>query len=140
LEVTEIVRHKLIYSGINLQQEVIQAKAWEKKNKMYVKERSILKRGILLYPTLYLAFGNIEDAEKSYKQHICLCRNEDILLPAGEIMQLSEEEFNRVNGYELRFGKSEKSFMVGYNRFNKNEPMFGWIEITGNPIQNPVYE
>jgi hypothetical protein len=140
LEVNEIVRHKLTYSGINLQQEVIQAKAWEKKNKVYTKNRSILKRGVMLYPTLYLAFGNIEDAEKSYKQHICLCRNEDILLPADEIMQLSEEEFAQIDGYELRFENNAKSFMVGYNRFKENETMFGWIEITGNPIQNPVYE
>ena len=47
LEVTEIVRHKLTYAGVNLQQEVIQAKGWEKKNKMYIKNRSILKRGIM---------------------------------------------------------------------------------------------
>ncbi|MDR2026180.1 MAG: hypothetical protein LBQ01_01310 [Prevotellaceae bacterium] len=139
LEVSEIVRHKLTYLGINLQQEVIQAKAWEKKNKIYTKNRSILKRGVMLYPTLYLAFSNIEDAEKSYKQHICLCRNEDVLLPV-EIKTWTEEEFNQIAGYELRFEENEKAFMVGYNRFNKSEQMFGWLEITGNPIQNPVYE
>jgi hypothetical protein len=140
LEVSEIVRHKLTYSGVNLQQEVIQAKGWEKKNKIYTKSRSILNRGIMLYPTLYLVFSNIEDAEKAHKQHICLCRNEDILLPTGEIESLEEEEFNQIDGYELRFGNIDKSFMVGYNRFNENESMFGWIEITGNPIQNPAYE
>jgi hypothetical protein len=142
LEVTEIVRHKLTYAGVNLQQEVIQAKAWEKdrRNKIYTRNRSILKRGVMLAPTLYLAFRTLEDAEKSYKQHICLCRNEDILLPTDEIMPLFEEEFNQIDGYELRFEKNEKAFMVGYNRFNKSEPMFGWLEITGNPIQNPIYE
>ncbi|MDR2410029.1 MAG: hypothetical protein LBE13_18230 [Bacteroidales bacterium] len=140
LEVAEIVRHKLTYSGVNLQQEVIQAKGWKKENKMYIRNRSILRRGVMLYPTLYLAFNNIEDAEKSYKQHICLCRNEDVLLPVGEIEPLEVEDFNQIDGYELRFGENEKAFMVGYNRFNKSEPMFGWIEITGNPIQNFVYE
>jgi hypothetical protein len=140
LEVSEIIRHKLTYSGINLQQEVVHAKAWAKRNRIYTKDRSILKRGVMLYPTLYLAFSNVEDAEKSHKQHICLCRNEDILLPTNEIMELSEQEFNQIDGYELHFENNEKSFMVGYNRFRENERMFGWIEITGNPIQNPVYE
>jgi hypothetical protein len=139
LEVTEIVRHKLTYAGVNLQQEVIQAKGWEKKNKIYTRNRSILRRGVMLYPTIYLAFSNIEDAEKSFKQHICLCRNEDVLLPVDEIEPLAEEAFNQIDGYELRFGENEKSFMAGYNRFNKSEPMFGWLEITGNPIQNPVH-
>jgi hypothetical protein len=140
LEVDAILRHKLAYSGINLQQEVIHAKewTWAKKNKIYTKEHSILKRGIMLYPVLYLAFSNMEDAEKAFTQHICLCRNEDLLLPTGNIMSLSEEEFDRIDGYELRFEKNEKSFMVGYNRFKDGEPMFGWIEITGNPVQNTM--
>jgi hypothetical protein len=139
LGVQEIIRHRLTYAGVHVQQETIQAKAWAKKNRVYTKERSILKRGILLFPTLYLAFSNREDAEKSFKQHICLCRNEDVLLPV-EIKSQTEEEFNQIDGYELRFEKNEKSFMVGYNRFKENEAMFGRIEITGNPIQNPVYE
>lgn len=134
LEVTAILRHKLIYAGINIQQEVVQAKAWSKKSKKYIKERSILKRGVMLNPTLILVFGNIEDAEKAGAQHICLCRNEDILLP-GKIEELSAEEFNQLDGYELRFGKSENSFLVGHNRFRENEEMYGYIEITGNPIQ-----
>jgi hypothetical protein len=143
LEVKEIVRHKLTYSGISPQQEVIQAKAWnkhgQKKNASYRKKHSIIKRGIMLYPVLYLAFSNIEDAEKAHIQHVCLCRNEDLLLPDGEIEALPEQEFNMIDGYELRFEKNEQSFMVGYNRFNENEQMFGRIEITGNPIQNPVW-
>jgi hypothetical protein len=144
LGVSAIARHKLTYSSISLQQEVIQAKAWrrekEKENVIYKKDHSVLKRGVMLYPTLYLAFSNIENAEKSHKQHICLCRNEDVLLPKSAIISLTEEAFNQIDGYELRFGKNEKSFMIGYNRFKNNDAMFGWIEITGNPIQYPVYE
>lgn len=34
LEVTAIMRHKLSYAGINIQQEVVQAKAWSKKGKL----------------------------------------------------------------------------------------------------------
>lgn len=140
LEVREIARHKLTYAGISLQQEVVKAKAWTRKGKTYIKEGSILKRGIMITPALYLAFSYLDDAEKALKQHICLCRNEDILLPQGGILELSEQDFNLLNGYELHFEKNEKSFLIGYNRFKKNEKMFGWIEITGNPIQRPAYE
>ena len=140
LEVEEISRHKLTYAGINLQQEMVKAKSWTKKGGLFTKENSILKRGIMLNPTLYLAFNNQFDAEKALKQHICLCRNEDILLPMGRIEELSEQDYNGFDGYELRFEKNEKSFLVGYNRFKKNEEMYGWIEITGNPIQKPIYE
>lgn len=140
LEVTEIVRHRLTYAGINLQQEVVKAKAWTKKGKVYTKEGSILKRGVMLSPRLYIAFNNLFDAEKAFKQHICLCRNEDILLPIGKIDEMPENDFNQLDGYELRFEKNEKSFIVGYNRFKENEEMYGWIDITGNPIQKPIYE
>ncbi len=140
LEVTAIVRHKLSYGGIDIQQEVVLAKAWSKKNKQYFRERSILKRGVMLQPMLLLAFTTWEDAEKASHQHICLCRNEDILLPSSAIVKLSEEEFNQLNGYELRFERNDQSFLVGYNRFCENEEMLGWIEISGNPLQGAAYE
>lgn len=139
LEVTSILRHKLVYAGIDIQQEVVQAKALSKKAKKYFKERSILKRGVMINPTLTLAFGCREDAEKAAMQHICLCRNEDVLLP-GKIEELSVEEFDWLDGYELRFGTSEGSFLVGYNRFRENEEMYGCIEITGNPLQSGIHE
>ena len=81
LEVKSILRHRLIYAGIDVQQEVVQAKAWSKKGKQYIKERSILKRGVMLYPSLYLAFEYSDDAERAALQHICLCTNE--LTPNG---------------------------------------------------------
>lgn len=140
LGVTAILRHKLTYMGIDVQQETVAAKAWTKKSKQYFRERSILKRGVMLRPTLWLAFAEWEDAEKAGCQHICLCRNEDVLLPDSEILKLSETDFNQLNGYELRFGRSEQSFLVGYNRFKENEEMYGWIEISGEPIQKENYE
>jgi hypothetical protein len=140
LEVKSILRHKLTYAGVDIQQEVVQAKAWYLKNKKYQKDKSILKRGVLIHPTLSLAFESFEDAKKSFKQHICLCRNEDILLPIDDIQEIEEEEFAQIDGYELRFGENDQSFLVGYNRFNHNEKMFGWIEITGNPIQKKTNE
>lgn len=140
LEVKEILRHKLTYAALDLQQEVVQAKALKKKAKIYFREHSILKRGIMINPILILAFSIIEDAEKAIKQHICLCRNEDILFASERMEEMDEQDFNQLDGFELRFGRNEKSFIVGYNRFDENKPMYGWIEITGNPIQKPKYE
>lgn len=138
LEVTSIVRHKLCYSLISVQQEQTQTRGWDKqaKLKMMVRARSILERGVLVNPVLMLAFNNVEDAQKAVNQHVCLCRNEDVLLPNGEIEEISENEFNELAGFELRFGENESSFLVGFNRFDGTKPMYGWLEITGNPLNN----
>ena len=69
-------------------------------------------------------------------QHICLCRNEDILLPESEVINMTEAQFANLDGFELRFGESEQSFLVGYNRFDNSHPMYGWLEISGTPVFN----
>ena len=140
LEVKEIQRHKLTYSAIDQQQEKTMAKAWKKKSKGFIKEVSILTRGVLLNPQLLLAFKDQQEAERASKQHICLARNEDLLLPGSMIYEYEEQEFNELDGFELRFEKNEQSFLVGYNRFDNFKPMYGWLEISGNPIQKPDYE
>lgn len=129
LGVSQIIRHKLSYDGFNVQQEVVTAKAYIKKKKKYQKEKSILKRGVMINPTLWLAFDNEADAVRANTQHICLCRNEDLLLPEEKIQILSSEEFNNIKGFELHFEQTELSFCVGNNRFNNNEEMFGWLDI-----------
>jgi len=136
LEVDSIIRHKLTYTSISIQQEQTQTRGWEKKTqlKMMVRNQSILERGIMVNPILLLAFDTKEEAEKASKQHICLCRNEDVLFPDEEIMIIEEAEFDELFGFELRFGKSEKSFLVGFNRFEEAAPMYGWLEITGKPV------
>lgn len=136
LEVTSIVRHKLSYSSISVQQEQTQTRGWARKPKfkMMVRNQSILERGVMINPILYLAFTTEEDAQKSARQHICLCRNEDILIPDPETIQLDEKEFDQLTGFELRFGENEKSFLVGFNRFDEAKPMYGWLEITGKPV------
>jgi hypothetical protein len=148
--ISKIVRHKLSYVGMSEQQEVIQSKAWadillnalvsNKSTDKYQKGRSVLTRGVLLYPSLLLAFANEDDAKRADCQHICLCRNEDLLFPESEVMEMCEDEFNELDGYELRFGDSEKAFMVGYNQYNDNSPMYGEVEITGSPIRKDIYE
>ena len=119
---------------MDTQQEVTQPRGWEYKNRTFIRNRSVLKRSVLLHPVLYIAFENEEDAVIASKQHVCICRNEDILLPESEIRVMEEDEFNQLPGFELRFGNSEQSFLVGYNRFNDNQPMFGWIEYNGQSL------
>lgn len=134
-QICKILRHKLSYAGVDMQQEVTQTRGWEKKGKKQMeRKRSILKRGVLIDPILHLAFENKDDAERAANQHLCLCRNEDVMLPCPVIIEMSEKEFSELEGFELRIGNSEKSFLVGYNRFDSAKPMFGWIEINGNKL------
>lgn len=141
--IQRIVGHRLSYSQISPSQEVIQTRGWNstKQGKHFLFERpkAILIRGVLQEPVLYLAFTSLIDAEKAFEQHICLCRNEDILFPE-EISEVEKEDFENdailFAGFELVFEKNnDKSFLVGYNRLN-NEQMYGWLRIVGNPITN----
>lgn len=136
LEVKTIQRHKLAYTSISVQQEQTQTRGWEKKSqmKMMVRNQSILERGIMIDPILYLAFESEEDAQKASQQHICLCRNEDVLLPDLMIEQKTGTEFDEITGFELKFGENEKSFLVGFDRFNNSQAMYGYLEITGKPV------
>jgi len=139
--IKKIVANRLSYSQINQQQEVIQTRGWNSTRKgtqfLFDRPKAILIRGVLLNPILFLAFKNLEDAEIAFKQHICLCKNEDILLPT-ELTEADKEEFDRAeeySGYELVFGKSENSFHVGFDR-KTNEPMYGWLKIVGTPVRS----
>lgn len=139
--IKKIKRHRLSYSQINQQQEVIQTRGWNstKKGKEILFDRptAVLIRGVLLEPILHLAFLTQEDAIKALEQHICLCRNEDVLLPI-EIIEVTMDDFDNqedFNGYELIFEKNEESFQVGYNRLT-NESMYGWLKIVGTPVNN----
>ena len=130
----KILRHKLKYDSMDTQQEVTQTRGWQYKNRTFIRARSVLKRSVLLNPVLYIAFEREEDAIVASRQHVCVCRNEDVLLPESEIRIMEEEQFNLLPGFELRFGESEQSFLVGYNRFNDNQPMLGWIEYNGQSL------
>lgn len=133
-EIRKILRHKLSYMSIDMQQEQTQTRGWKKKNMLMIREKSVLSRGVMLNPVLYLAFGNRPDAETAARQHICLCRNEDVLIPSDAIIENSQSEFDEIDGFELRFGDSDESFMVGFNRFDSAKPMYGWLEISGKPV------
>jgi hypothetical protein len=140
----KIKGHRLTYTQISQQQEQTQPRGWNEKgretNKQYFRPYAILRRGVLVEPILFLAFNNYKDAETASQQHICLARNEDILYPDPEIREIAEEEFNEneeeFNGFELVFEKTDNSFMVGYNRMNNNQPMYGWLRTVGNPVKS----
>ena len=135
----KIKRHRLSYKQISHQQEQIQPRGWNKKNNCFYRPYSIIVRGVLIEPDLYLGFDNEKDAIHAAKQHICFCRNEDILFPDESIIKIPEDDFDTqediFNGFELVFEHNDRSFLVGYNRFDDNKPMYGWLKIIGNPVK-----
>lgn len=137
LGVTAILRHKLRYKGLSMQQEQTQPRGWryEAQKKLMSRPRAIILRGVLLEPELWLAFATSEDADLAASQHLCLCRNEDIVLPVAQLT-LSEAEFDALPGFELHFRETADAdaFLVGYNRFAHGAPMYGKLETTGNPL------
>jgi len=139
----KITGHRLTYTQISRQQEQTQPRGWNSKKsgvgKEYSRPYSIITRGVLINPILSLAFKTEIDAITASKQHICLARNEDILYPDSKILEVSKQEFDNNEelfyGFELVFEKNDNSFLVGYNRFNNNAPMFGWLKVVGNPVK-----
>ena len=139
--IKKIVRYRLSYAQINAQQEVIQTRGWNStrqgKQVLFDRPKAILLRGVLLEPDLFLVFNTKEDAQRAFTQHICLCRNEDLLFPVSTeeiFINQFDEDIERFSGYELMFEKNEKAFMVGYHRVT-NEPMYGWLKIVGTPVK-----
>lgn len=138
--IRKIVGHRLSYDQISQQQEVIQTRGWNSKRKgtqiHFERPTAIIVRGLLLNPVLFLAFENGDDANVAFNQHICLCRNEDILLPI-ETFKIDVEDFDNedtFSGFELMFEKNNKSFPVGIDR-NTGHQMFGWLKIIGTPVK-----
>jgi len=140
LGVSAILRHRLAHEGFSRQGETTQSAGIKtttvkSRNEItYKRATAVLDRGVMLNPTLHLAFPTREDAEAAHQQHLCLSRNEDVVMPDGPIQAMSESEFDDLTGFELRFGRGEDAFMVGYNRFNDGAPMFGTLTITGDPV------
>lgn len=146
LQVSAILRHRLTHRGFDAQQERTQSAGYKKKvvksrqTAVYDRPTSILVRGVMLEPTLHLAFPTDAEACHAAAQHLCLCRNEDVVLSEGSIRAMAPEAFDRLDGYELHFGEGPNAFMVGYNRFEDGTPMYGTLAITGQPIQDTPME
>lgn len=138
-DIKKILRHKIDYDSIDIQQEVTWSKGgfhttFIKKENRYSSNTSVIKRGVLINPVLYIAFANLEDANIAAKQHLCLGRNEDFMIP-NEVFEISEKEFEDINGYELIFTDKENGFKVGHNRFKNGEEMYGNLIVTYNHIE-----
>lgn len=141
LGVSAILRHRLHHLGLSRQQEQVQSSGWaEKKEKgsdgrrqiRLTRGTGVLVRGVLLRPTLCLAFATFEEAVLAAEQHICLCRNEDVLLPLDAPEVMTDVEFDRMPGIEFIVGEGPDSALVGYNRFERDAegrpaPMVGRI-------------
>lgn len=137
-QIIKIKRYRLNYQGIDSQLE----RTWSKGGFAYTKEKGtyktnlgILNRGVMINPNLYLAFEHLEDAKVAFTQTLCLCRNEDLVFPEI-LVELSEEEFTLIDGFELVFTSSENGFKVGHNRFANAAEMYGELKVYGNPIRN----
>lgn len=126
--IKKILRHRLYAPAMVKDQEVIQSKGYEFKSNTAARNTGVIIRYLLLYPVLYLAFATEEDAKRAEERAVCLCRNEDLLFPEGDMAKISESEFSKLPGFELRFGKTKDSFMVGYNRYDDGKPMYGYLE------------
>lgn len=141
LDVDRILGHRLAYGGMDTQQEMTRPRELQfDRTGMRKRPYSILNRGVLIDPVLTLAFPTEEDASKARRQHLCLCRNEDIVLPFGETARDTLDGFrsDRYPGFELLFEESEESFLVGFNRFAEFAPAYGRIEIFGEPTGGAV--
>ncbi len=135
--IKRIAAYRLSYAGMSMQQEQTQPRGWNRKGKTWERPRAILVRGVMLNPVLHLAFRTMTDAEIAASQHLCLCRNEDLVMPDARILTVSPAEFDQppFDGFELIFGESDQSFTVGYNRFDGGKPMPGRLKIVGNPVK-----
>lgn len=142
--IRKIIRCRLNYCGMDIQQERTWSKGGfraekkkdDKGNIYYIpKNMGIINRGVLLYPNLFVAFGDKDDALRAFRQTICLCRNEDLLYPET-LSDIPESEFERIPGFEWIASEAKDGFKIGHNRFAGYREMFGTLSITGNPIRN----
>lgn len=157
-----IIGHRLNYTGISRQQEQTWSKAWiEKKGDPIIEQKIVKKKGVeqikevkiptftrrpatgilwravLIEPNLFLAFSRRELAERAFTQHVCLCRNEDVLLPES-ITEANADGWasDAFPGFELVFNSGAvRKLKVGYNRFNSASPMYGEIKSYGDPLR-----
>ncbi|MFW6272737.1 MAG: hypothetical protein ACOC2U_03050 [bacterium] len=138
----KIKRHRLQFSGVSFQQEQTTSINYEikkpKKSKVKTirKSQSIVSRGVLVNPILYLCFEEKEFAEEALTQHIVLGRNEDILLPEC-LLEIELDDFNSdttYSGFEsfISNGDEINSIYCGMNKYT-NQPQYCVRKIFGTP-------
>jgi hypothetical protein len=133
-EMNKILRHRLSYSQLIETQERTLPKIIKTTT-----AGGILKRHIMLKPELYLAFATLEDATIAGSQHLCLCRNEDIVWPSTPIV-MSKDSFDTLPGFEY-FPKeqAEAGIFHGWDRTTKEDgyhkKQYGIIGCFGEPMR-----
>ena len=157
LGVSAILRHKLTHGGIERQQEQVQAAGWKAvrtdTGKALVRQTGVLTRGVMTAPTLTLAFATAEDAATAASDHLCLCRNEDLVFPTAAvsvfdgvdetdetpalIRTLAPDAFDRLVGFEMRFGDGLGAVPLGVSRYT-GAMMHGRLEVVGDAARTPA--
>ena len=168
LGVGAILRHRLSHSGLVSQQEVVQSRGISEKGfagadlqeyiertgraaakgetyKRYERPRGILTRHVMYQPVLHLAFSMAQEAALAASQHLCLCRNEDLVYPDAAVQTIHAHDFDRLDGFELQPAHPEEqgAFLCGYNRFTALEggpaaPMYGRLQVVGTPVRHTL--
>ncbi|MBX3101009.1 MAG: hypothetical protein KF690_00715 [Bacteroidetes bacterium] len=145
-EKDRVLRYRLCFGAYSVQQEQTWAKkpTYSRTKQSIDYRKGILNRGVLLEPELYLAFGSEKDADIAAEQHICLCRNEDLLWPdlcnGKLITSMSQPAFDELPGFELVPTEVNRGIPTGRNRFEPGHPMtYGELTTTGNPIRYSLY-
>lgn len=119
-----IIRHKIFYQSTSEQQECTESAGVQKNNE---KVRAIYKRIVLVNPILYLGFEKQEDAERAFSNIVHLSRKEDIMIP-DQILELNEEEFDKIEGTESFKSDKENGHFVGLNKYTKDK-MYAVIKV-----------
>ncbi len=142
-ELNFISRYRLSFQDVVFQQESTSSILPSSKvskldgTKYNSKNLFITERGILIKPILYLMFNPNTNIDDVLGQHICLCRNEDLMFPLELIENIEEDIFDtddKYSGYES-FGCLESdgnSIFCGLNKYTK-EKQFIKFKIFGTP-------
>lgn len=156
LGVSKILRHRLSHAGIDRQQEQVQAAGWKTNSRAMTMTRQtgVLVRGVMIQPRLHLAFATAEEAETAAADHVCLCRNEDLVVPVRvrfrekhgtpNVLEAVRDDgrplvhgmepsaFDRIEGFELVEEAGPGTVPLGVSRYT-GEMMRGRIVTTGAP-------
>lgn len=104
-KINKILGHRIDYTNISYVEETVQSIAMKivgkkKKDRQLKYNTNITQRGVMVNPTLSLAFNSKKDAEIARDIHICLSRNEDLMFSDGKIYELNDiNDFNNPNEY-----------------------------------------
>lgn len=144
LGVSAILRSRLSFAGMDWQQETVHARGWTLSGPTSLKTGTrpvaVLVRGVLLLPRLVLAFPTEEDARQAAHQHLCLCRNEDVVFPDGRVQGCTVAEFETIAGSELLAAApgTPGAVLVGHNHYLGNAPMYGrlFYQPSAEPVEH----